>query len=171
MNGLNLKASVLAIGLMFGALNANATTTTLTYDADGVAAFGNSFTTAGSFSDVYNFVVGSGYEATLSFSNSYTLFKKIMKSGTDITNAVLSSGTVTSGSLGLGSTIIEVWGTASPLSAGSYSLTIEGDTTSVAGNGYSGLVALSPVPEAETYSLMLVGLGFMGFVARRRRAD
>ncbi|CAN5905229.1 hypothetical protein BH11PSE8_BH11PSE8_18350 [soil metagenome] len=31
-------------------------------------------------------------------------------------------------------------------------------------------VALAPVPEPETYALMLAGLGVMGLVARRRRA-
>ena len=29
--------------------------------------------------------------------------------------------------------------------------------------------AVTPVPEPETYALMLAGLGAMGFVARRRR--
>jgi hypothetical protein len=35
----------------------------------------------------------------------------------------------------------------------------------------SGLDVLSPVPEPETYALMLVGLGVIGFVARRRAAQ
>lgn len=29
---------------------------------------------------------------------------------------------------------------------------------------------ISPVPEPETYAMLLAGLGLMGFVARRRRA-
>jgi hypothetical protein len=32
-------------------------------------------------------------------------------------------------------------------------------------------IKVSVVPEPETYALMLAGLGIMGFVARRRRAD
>jgi hypothetical protein len=32
-------------------------------------------------------------------------------------------------------------------------------------------ISVSVVPEPETYALMLAGLGIMGFVARRRRAD
>jgi hypothetical protein len=30
---------------------------------------------------------------------------------------------------------------------------------------------LAPVPEPETYAMMLMGLGLMGFVARRRKID
>jgi PEP-CTERM motif-containing protein len=37
--------------------------------------------------------------------------------------------------------------------------------------GSTGNVGVSPVPEPETYALFLAGLGMMGFMARRRRAD
>ena len=58
-------------------------------------------------------------------------------------------------------------GFAGTLSAGVYSLTISGN----AGNGasYGGNVVLTPIPEPETYALMLAGLGVVGFVAARRR--
>ena len=53
-------------------------------------------------------------------------------------------------------------------SAGTYWLCVAGTSTGTA--SYSGsLSAISPVPEAETYSMMLAGLGLMGFVARRRK--
>jgi len=53
-------------------------------------------------------------------------------------------------------------------SAGNYWLYVAGTSTGSA--TYSGsLTAISPVPEAETYSMMLAGLGLMGFVARRRK--
>ncbi|WP_238525294.1 FxDxF family PEP-CTERM protein [Methylovorus sp. MP688] len=35
--------------------------------------------------------------------------------------------------------------------------------------GYSGTISVSAVPEAETYVMMLAGVGLMGFVARRRK--
>lgn len=53
------------------------------------------------------------------------------------------------------------------------------DTNGVKTNGGMGLshagffgtpVMLTPVPEADTYAMMLAGLGVLGFVARRRKA-
>jgi hypothetical protein len=53
------------------------------------------------------------------------------------------------------------------LSAGNYSLNLLGSSST--GAAYGGI--LSAVPEPETYALMLAGLGIVGFVAARRRAQ
>ncbi len=53
------------------------------------------------------------------------------------------------------------------LAAGNYSLNFLG--TAPAGGAYGGV--LTAVPEPETYALMLAGLGIVGFVAARRRAQ
>ena len=37
-------------------------------------------------------------------------------------------------------------------------------------SSYAAEMSLSPVPEAETYAMMMAGLGMVGFVARRRAA-
>lgn len=58
-----------------------------------------------------------------------------------------------------------------PLSAGSYFLKIDGYVASPAGGSYSGNLAIAAVPEPETYGMLLVGLGLIGFVARRRRSQ
>lgn len=60
----------------------------------------------------------------------------------------------------------------SGLSAGSYELTITGTLIrGFKGNSYGGnlVTQLAPIPEPETYALMLAGLGALGFMARRRR--
>ena len=52
--------------------------------------------------------------------------------------------------------------------AGNYFLHIAGTSNGAA--TYNGTVSLvSPVPEPETYGMLLAGLGMIGFVARRRK--
>lgn len=58
-------------------------------------------------------------------------------------------------------------GFSGTLTPGAYSLTISGNAGS--GASYGGNVVLTPIPEPETYALLLAGLGVVGFVAARRR--
>ncbi len=55
------------------------------------------------------------------------------------------------------------------LAAGSYYLQVDGSVLGSAGGKYSADIALAPVPEPETYAMMLAGLGLLGFTARRRK--
>ncbi|SDH36489.1 MULTISPECIES: FxDxF family PEP-CTERM protein [unclassified Duganella] len=58
----------------------------------------------------------------------------------------------------------------SNLSSGSYYLKIEGQVSSTDVTIYSGNLLVSAVPEAETYAMLLAGLGLVGLVARRRKS-
>ena len=49
------------------------------------------------------------------------------------------------------------------------SLTIVGIKSATSLSSYSGVVAVTPVPEPETYAMLLAGLGVMGAIARRRK--
>lgn len=51
----------------------------------------------------------------------------------------------------------------------SIELTVKGDRLG-AGSNFQGSLVMNPVPEPETYALMLAGLAAVGFVARRRQA-
>lgn len=57
----------------------------------------------------------------------------------------------------------------SGLAAGTYALALTGFTSGSMGGAYAGVLAAAPVPEPETYALMLAGLGIVGFIASRRR--
>jgi hypothetical protein len=54
------------------------------------------------------------------------------------------------------------------LGAGSHTLMVWGSYTGPKKN-YGGFISASPVPEPETYAMMLAGLGALGFLARRRQ--
>lgn len=55
------------------------------------------------------------------------------------------------------------------LSSGNYYFKIEGEVSTTDVTIYSGNLLVSAVPEAETYAMLLAGLGLVGFVARRRK--
>jgi len=76
---------------------------------------------------------------------------------------------VASGSFGNFGPTIAYGGLTSNTSLATYWLNIAGNA--IPTTTYTGNIALSalPVPEPETYSMMLAGLGLMGFVARRRK--
>lgn len=57
------------------------------------------------------------------------------------------------------------------LAAGTYALNVLGFATGNTGGFYSGGFIATTVPEPETYALLLAGLGIVGFVASRRRAQ
>ncbi|MBS3936774.1 MAG: FxDxF family PEP-CTERM protein [Sulfuritalea sp.] len=57
-----------------------------------------------------------------------------------------------------------------PLSAGAdYRFIVSGAINAQGGGSYGGVLAI-PIPEPETYLLMLAGLGLVGYAARRGRA-
>ncbi len=125
---------------------------------------GQSGTSGQTFLDHFTFTVQPSATFTLTTS---LLFQNFV----NITGAQLYDGT------GFGATLFATTGspffTASPvLSPGFYDLRVSGTLT-----GTSGLYgvavnfspAAAPIPEPETYAMMLAGLGLMGFVARRRK--
>lgn len=54
-----------------------------------------------------------------------------------------------------------------------YKFVVTGNATGTLGGSYGGVlqaVAVTPVPEAESYGMMLAGLGLVGFMVSRRRS-
>ena len=58
--------------------------------------------------------------------------------------------------------------TANSVAAGSYYWMVAGNANGDLGGIYNFTTNTAPVPEPETYALMLAGLGLLGFVGKRR---
>jgi len=142
------------------------------------ASFSSVFVTlgaAGSFSEFATFTVPAGYNMVNAAANTYAL---------SITLPV-PVGLVTIGSISMfmmdivggspavpGSTVAMLAAGGSVLNLGlapgSYHLHFTGMVNG-AGGQYSAAINAVPIPEPETYAMMLAGLGALGFLARRRK--
>jgi len=136
----------------------------------GSAVFGDTFTSGNigdTFADRFTFSVGSPASNLNAISSSF--------GGVALTGLALytDAGTLlpTTGSW-LQNDNFNVWTlTTNQLNAGNYYLQVNGNLTTDRPASFSGTVSLAaPVPEPETYGMMLAGLGVLGYLARRRKA-
>lgn len=121
---------------------------------------------SGTFNDVWTFnVVAPGANAAASVTNvsifgtgGITGFMGTLASVPLISSSVPNPPVVVSVLAGFTGFLVP----------GAYTLTI-GGTAGAGGASYGGNLVLTPIPEPETYALMLAGLGIVGFMAARRR--
>lgn len=132
-----------------------------------LAGAGNNF-----FSDKFTFsVTGLNDLSALATSLKPSINSGLTLTGFSLGNA---SGILFQGALDLVNYTAQdqAWSLASgatPLAAGNYFLQIDGYVAAPTGGSYSGILAVTPVPEPETYGMLLAGLALLGFMARRRK--
>lgn len=93
--------------------------------------------------------------------------------GLDITGLGLYStdSTLVASGTSVSDGAMDVWTISTDnLVAGNYYLQVSGTMVGDTAASFGGAVMLAPVPEPETYGMMLGGLGILGFLARRRKA-
>lgn len=165
-----MAAVVLTMWLGFAAGTANASSVTLsswTATPGGGYAAGFFNVVGTSFNDWINFSLpspssGTGNSNVINLStygsvvfDTFELWNTVTSSL--ITDALPGSSTASS------SVVLFFAGETVP---GSYQLRI-GGYSDVDGS-YAGQILVSPVPEPETFAMLLAGLGLLGFSARRR---
>jgi hypothetical protein len=138
---------------------------------DGTTDFGAKFGAGNfnnTFTDKFTF-------STIGLNDVDSLVSSISRSATvglEITDFSLYSSTnmlVTAGTM-LGSGSIDLWSlNSSHLAAGDYYVQVSGRLVSDTSGSFGANINLAPVPEPETYGMMLAGLGILGFLARRRK--
>jgi len=118
----------------------------------------------------------AGSPATLTFSGAGVDYISFLWGSPDMFNSLTVNSTGSAGQLFTASSL------GFPVTNGDQSFNQSVQFTALAGSKITSLVfastdnafesanfSITPIPEPETYALMMAGLGVMGFVARRRR--
>lgn len=126
---------------------------------------GNSFSSKGPFVDVYTFTLGStSYAIGTAFSFKFNTplypgpeykIDKFKLSLLDETGAI---------EYDKGKKTVEAI-----LGPGDYQFVVSGKVTGNWGGAYGGVLAATPIPEAKNITMILAGLGLVGFAVARRR--
>jgi hypothetical protein len=132
------------------------------YDASVALAY------PGAFSDTFEFSLTQPSDAY--GAGSYTTQKARFSTIFDISDFTLSLFRSGDGNTLLGSTSAKNFGTldAFNLDSGNYFYTVSGNVLGKHAGRFDFRVDVLPVPEPETYALMLAGLGLLGAAARRK---
>ena len=157
--GLSVLASTQAsadASYNIGALDAAPYSTTNPY-------LNNASVAPGSFLDQYNFSLNNFNQVSNSVSQ-LTLSLGALNV-LDISNLRMRLFSVSNG---WQATVLGQGQISTALANGSYFVKIDGIADGLAGGNYTFSAVANPVPEADTFAMMLAGLGMMGFVAARR---
>ena len=178
---MNLKHIVLASALAFGTIG-QAVAATLVLPAGQERTFDTEFVTTGPFKDVYDFAFGfpapgefQAAIAELTFRNAKNIDfapgavkvydgNNLMLASLDPVNVGNTSFFAIDGPLTVSTQTFRVEISGNVVGTGQI---LNGVSTK---GSYDFSIQAAPVPEPETYAMMLAGLGAIGFMLRRRAA-
>ena len=172
---MNFKVIALTLALGFSG-SIFAANQTVVFDGDGVAQFSSKGFTPilDGGDDVITFtgLAAGSYDFVFSFSSQHIDFLT-GQSKTPIGSGkyfVSSNSNVAVNGIGTETFNNSASLTGSWLSIGSSPFTLYLKGTPSGQASYSGEISVTHLPEPESYAMMLVGLGALGFLARRRRS-
>lgn len=145
---------------------------TISAGGNGGGGGGGGGNNGNSFSDRFTFTVNNAIPL-----NMDAIVASVSRSadvGLDITGLSVydDADTLVAQGTALRTGATDVWTVrGNNLDNGSYYIRVNGNLVSNDSASFGGAVMLMPVPEPETYGMMLGGLGILGFLARRRKAQ
>jgi len=128
-------------------------------EADTTGLFSYKVDALASFDDYFQFTLGGAYEIALTMTATpSTLTFSALE--------LLASDKLTS--LGTFLPNGEITPLVTTVDAGTYYVHVAGASSATKKVTYAGTIDVSPVPEASTWAMMILGLGLVGAAARRR---
>ena len=151
------------------ALSANAATTDWGVHAD--LELAAALVDPGAFSDMITFSIpGTSDISSTTVANNLLSLLNIDGGSVSLYREAGDADTLL-GSYSFDGTTGSTWHTTMGLTAGSYYYQITGNATGSHGGFYSITSTVTPVPEPETYAMLLAGLGVVGSLYRRRKSS
>ncbi|WP_395703413.1 FxDxF family PEP-CTERM protein [Aquabacterium sp.] len=165
---MQLKQTLVTLALCAAAAAASATTYTIGSLPIAPSAYSNVASVSGpSFSDTYDFSFPLGASTSSASAVTIDVGSLLNINGLTIQLFDAANTLLQVGSSGEASTLFDV-----PLLSGaSYHFEVTGQVAGSGGGLYTFVATAAPVPEPETWALMLGGLAAIGFLILRRRSN
>lgn len=164
---MKLKSAVLAFALL--AAGASAQATVFDWGSHGTVEYGSVFNSPGDFEDffAFNLTPGASLSST-SVSNNIPVITDVANGLVELFQGNYWDNTADTlvGSYEFDGTTGSSPYTFASLASGDYYYRVTGAATGLAGGFYT--ISSAPIPEPETYAMLLAGLGAT-LIARRRR--
>jgi hypothetical protein len=145
------------------------------------AHFGDTFaasTVGSTFTDLFTFNISTPFDAAASVTSSYLntpQTKDLLITGFSLyrydpgTMAILGTAIAGVNETGFGSHPTDSWSlSAYGLSSGYYALQVNGQVLGAGGGAFGGDLTVSPVPEPQSWAMLLAGMGMLGMAAHRK---